>query len=158
MSHSILDDALDRELAPAWRPEPGNKLVRTVTDASERERYDGDAYPIVTVRTDNGEFAVHAFHTVLQNELARIRPTIGDAIGIRYEGQKATANGRSKYHSYRVRSTGASAGVNWARYGDGPDDPVEPIERREAAATTRPSGADLAERFGDTMPSWEEGE
>jgi hypothetical protein len=33
---SIYED-LDREFAPAWRPQPGDKLVGTVTDLTARE-------------------------------------------------------------------------------------------------------------------------
>ena len=75
---STISDALDQDYVRAWRPEPGSKIVGTVTDISEREGFDGTPYPLITVRIDSGdEFAVHAFHTVLQNEFARIRPQVG---------------------------------------------------------------------------------
>ncbi len=143
-----IHDALDQDFAPAWRPEPGGKLVGTVTDLSEREGYDGDPYPILTVRTESGEYAVHAFHTVLRNELARIRPQVGTELGIKYEGKKATGNGRGTYHSYRVRSTGGG-GVDWSRYDD---TPVQPTPAPTPAPAVPTMQETAASRFGDDVP------
>jgi hypothetical protein len=120
-----IEEQLDAEYAPAWRPDPGDKLVGIVTEISEREGAFG-VYPIVTVMGDDGEtLAFHAFHEVAQNELARLAPKLGDAIGVKYLG-KDEARG---YHRYRVRraASGDSA-INWSRYGDGgTDEPLEPI-------------------------------
>lgn len=113
-SDSVLDD-LDREYAPAWKPEPGEKIAGIVTEISEREGTFG-RYPIVTLRTEDGEFAVHAFHEVLQNELARLAPKPGDMLGIKYAGKDEERG----YHRYRVRRGGADGGVAWSRYGAEP--------------------------------------
>jgi len=100
------------QFAPAWRPEPGDKLVGNVTELSERDGAFG-VYPIVTVRQSNGEeLAIHAFHDVLQNELARIAPKHGDEIGVKYEGKDADRG----YHRYRVRRAGSDAGLAWSKY------------------------------------------
>jgi hypothetical protein len=139
---SSISDELDRDYAPAWRPERGDKLVGVVTDLSEREGYGGVMYPIVTVRQADGvELAFHAFHEVAQTELAKLRPKVGDEIGIKYLGKVKPEGGGSSYHGYRLRkSGGSSAGVNWSRYGDGdepepqPDLPVDAVEVAEAAA------------------------
>ena len=98
---------------------------------------------------------------MLQNELARIRPTIGDTLGIRYGGQKVAASGRSKYHSYRVRGSGGSAGVNWGRYGEPDGEPSQPTNPVTAANPVDPAEgrvAELTSRYGDTMPDgdWED--
>jgi hypothetical protein len=94
-----LDDRL-ASFAEAWKPEPGDKLIGVVVDLDERDSAYGDEpYPIVTVETDDGsELALHAFHTVARNELAKQRPVVGDRIGIAYYGMK---DGKS-YESYRV--------------------------------------------------------
>ena len=68
-------------------------------------------YPIVTIREEGGsEFAVHAFHDVLKNELGKIRPEVGDEIGIAYGGKHPDRN----YHQYRVASDRSPvAGIDW---------------------------------------------
>ena len=110
---TTLHEALDTRFAPAWRPSPGEKLVGTVTELSERDGSYGQ-YPIVTLRKGDGEeLAVHAFHEVLQSELARIAPKHGDEVGIKYEG-KDPARG---YHRYRVRRAGDDAALQWSKYG-----------------------------------------
>ena len=94
-----LEERLDT-FAEAWRPKTGDKLIGTVVDLDEREsEYDEEPYPIVTVRTDDGqELAFHGFHTVARNELAKQRPRVGERIGIAYHG---VPEGR-KYEAYRI--------------------------------------------------------
>lgn len=59
-------------------PEAGDVLIGIVVDVAERTGFAGDRYPVLTVRTEEGdELAVHAFHTVLKDELARLEPKIG---------------------------------------------------------------------------------
>jgi hypothetical protein len=116
MSDSV-SDRLDRDFAPAWRFEPGGKVVGQVIELGEREGNFG-RYPIVTLRTDNGdEFAVHAFHDVLARNLAQVAPEIGDRIGIKYLGKHPEKG----YHAYRVERAGGQRGFNWRAYGT-PDD------------------------------------
>lgn len=146
---SSISDALDKDYAPAWRPEPGDKLVGVVVDLSEREGLDG-IYPIVTVRTDDGtDVAFHAFHTVAANELAKLRPKIGDQIGIKYVGRIQGANSRSSYHGYRVRTIGTTQGVNWSRYGDSEEPDAAP--NVPVVATDTPAPA-VSSQFGDDVP------
>jgi hypothetical protein len=109
---SSINDQLDREYAQAWRPAPGDKLVGEITDLSVFDAGYGD-YPVVTVRTDDGtERSFHALHEVAQSELARVRPAVGDRIGVRYDGKHADRG----YHRYRVRSE-ADAAFDWGRFG-----------------------------------------
>jgi hypothetical protein len=112
MNDSVAD-RLDRNFPPAWRFEPGDKLVGQVIDLTEREGNFG-RYPVVTLRTDNGdEFAVHAFHEVLARNLAHVAPEVGDRIGIKYLGKHPERG----YHAYRVERAGGQRGFNWAAYG-----------------------------------------
>jgi hypothetical protein len=119
MSDSV-SDRLDRDFAPAWRFEPGGKLVGEVIGLTERAGNFG-RYPIVTLRTDNGdEFAVHAFHEVLARNLAQVAPEVGDRIGIKYLGKHPERG----YHAYRVERAGGQRGFNWRAYGS-PEDTTQ---------------------------------
>jgi hypothetical protein len=109
---SNLQDQLDAEFAPAWRPAPGEKVVGTVVALDTRDGAFG-RYPIVTLNTGGEEVALHAFHEVLANELARLAPKIGDELGVKYLGQH-TEKG---YHQYRVRRAGGSGGFAWGEFG-----------------------------------------
>lgn len=104
---------------------PGTEYRGTL-DASDYG--DGEEYPIVTIRQDDGEeVAVHGFHTVLKRELAKLAPKVGDQIGVKYVGIPA---GKS-YELYRVileRGDGAAAAEpDWATMAQQAD--------REAALT-----------------------
>lgn len=111
MSESRTINPEDLEFAEAWRPKPGEHLIGTVTGVDER---DGDygAYPVITVRTETGELAWHAFHTVARNELAKLRPEVGDEIGVRYGGKDAE-KGYARYRVKVRKSNASSAGVDW---------------------------------------------
>ena len=83
-----LEDRIE-QLAEAWRPKQGEKLIGTVLELSKREtEFSDEPYPLVVVLTDEGrEFAVHAFHTVLKAEIARRDPKVGDRLGVKYFGR-----------------------------------------------------------------------
>jgi hypothetical protein len=109
---------VEREFAEAWRPDPGDKLSGEVVELSARAGYDGELYPIVTIRQRDGiELAVHAFHAVLRNELAKLAPQPGQRIAIRYDGQKGGDDGRSRYHSYRVATDRVPA-FRWGAFSE----------------------------------------
>lgn len=94
---SSLEDRLDTE-AVGWRPEPGEKLTGVIVDISEGSS-DYGTYPLLEVQADDGRVvSVHAFHTVLKNELASKKPNVGDRIGIKYVGIPAG----KRYETYRV--------------------------------------------------------
>jgi hypothetical protein len=126
-------ELVDRDFADAWRPDPGGKLVGEIVELGSRAGYNDELYPIVTVRRDDGvELAAHCFHTVLRNELAKIRPQVGQRIAIRYEGERQGADGKSRYHAYRV-ATDSVPVFSWGAFGDaadvtevGSDIPVDP--------------------------------
>lgn len=129
---SKLQDELERDYAPAWEPDEGDSLIGTVVDVTERDGAYG-AYPIVTLRTEAGdELAVHAFHEVLQGELAKVAPKPGDELGIRYVGKHPERG----YHRYRVRRAGSTADVSWARYGGADAEHQEGVPIGEDDAAT----------------------
>jgi hypothetical protein len=132
---TTIDDQLDRDFAPAWRPKPGDQIVGVVTDLAVR---DGDygRYPVVTIRAEgsgfDGEVAIHAFHAVLASELARVEPKVGDQIGIRYLGLVDGAE--RSYHGYRVAKEGLTDPVvDWSAF-------------RDIGAEEAPVGKSLADR------------
>jgi hypothetical protein len=134
------------EFAPAWRPQPSDKLDYNVTELS---MYDGagyGAYPIGTgtlnqpARTKDGErqageeIAVHAFHTVLRNELPKHKPQVGERVVIFYGGKKRA--GDTSYHVYAVRMP--ERPVQPFSWGDGedPDNPTDGSDFASPSATT----------------------
>jgi hypothetical protein len=119
---STLDDRLDADYAPAWRPDPGDKIEGEVVAIAERAG-EYDPYPIVTVRRSDGEeFAIHAFHTVLAGEFAKLQLKLGDKIAVKYLGKKQNRAGNGSYHAYRVVKDGDEPLVNWTKYATGTDD------------------------------------
>jgi hypothetical protein len=103
----------------AWRPSPGDSIEGAVTDLAVRDGGEYEPYPIVTLDT-NGGTAIHCFHEVLRNELARRSPKLGDRLKIDYHGVHAVKG----YHVYAVSSDG-DLPFSWDRFGgppgDGPD-------------------------------------
>lgn len=112
-----LSDRLDAPTAAGWRPEPDDKIVGVIVDISEGAG-DYGSYPIVTVDPGDGAelVAVHAFHSVLKSELARLKPAVGDEIGIKYEGKKQGKN--QTYDNYKVALESARPRTpNWDAIG-----------------------------------------
>ncbi len=129
---------VDREYAEAWRPEPGDKLIGEVVELSQRDGEFG-SYPIITIKQGNGEeLALHAFHTVAQNELARVRPQVGETAAIKYIGKRTAQDGRTTFHAYRVAVDRPAPPFNWAKYSDD----VEP-----------PGGGDVERVGGSDVPA-----
>lgn len=133
---SSLDEALDKANAPAWKPEPSDKIVGTIVALDERTN-DYGTYPIVTLALDDGsEVALHAFHSVFSSELARWRPKVGERLGVKYLG-KVGGEDRS-YHGYRVKvERVGGGGVNWSQYGDPDDELAEPTKPQERPTAVR---------------------
>lgn len=145
---STLTDRLD-QFPEGWRPHPGDKTVGQVVSLDTRDGQYG-AYPVVTVAADDGrEVAVHAFHTVLRGELARLRPEPGERIGIAYHGR-----GDGSYERYRVivERDRPAGGVDWdreaqvaAQESDGGQPPVPsdvPIDTAGLPSPPPPSAAE----------------
>lgn len=106
------------DYAAGWRPNPGERIKGNIVDIATGDGGYGP-YPIVTLDTDDGEKAVHAFHQVLRTELARRRPKIGDEIEVTYLGKRENQSGNGSYHAYRVTG-GQVQGYDWSQ--DLPED------------------------------------
>lgn len=108
----MIDDDFDSRLESfpeAWKPKAGAKVIGKVVLVEEREGEYG-TYPVLVVRADDGaEIAIHCFHTVLRNELAKLRPAAGDRIGIKYFGKDAAKG----YERYRCIVDRPQVGPDW---------------------------------------------
>ncbi len=100
--------------AQGWRPEPGQVIVGEVTDVSRAwSDYRNGYYPIVTIQPEgdgNPEpVAVHAFHDVLLRRMVELRPKVGERIGIKFDGQRETKDGKRSVSIYTVKIDGRGA-------------------------------------------------
>jgi hypothetical protein len=104
--------------------EAGETLIGTVTDVdsawskfrANAHKDDPDAgwYPLITLSgaTINGETVgdgavkVHAFRTVLYNEVLRKQPQAGETVEITFVGEGRAADGMNAPHIYRVKVHG----------------------------------------------------
>jgi hypothetical protein len=94
------------DYAEAWRPDPGDILEGVVTEITTFDGGGYGPYPILTVRaeaSENSAKAVHCFHTVLRNELARLDVQVGEQVAILYAGPQQTKDGTATYEGYRVK-------------------------------------------------------
>ena len=116
--------------AKPWRPAAGDmidgtvvKILRGVSQVKEN-----DYYPILIVDTgEAGYTAVHAFHSLLIDQLREVKTKKDDEICIVYQGRVESKNdaqdtdpetGKKRkrtYHSYLLVSNGVDATVefNW---------------------------------------------
>lgn len=106
----------DYDFADGWKPEEGDVLEGVIMSIDTGTNEYG-TYPIVTIQQADGTSqAAHAFHAALRSQLARVRPTLGQKIGIKYLGKQAAKNptpGRSDYANYRVIVPEGLGGYNW---------------------------------------------
>lgn len=123
-------EVMDFGGADGWRPEPGDTITIEVTNLTIAESEYG-VYPLVEglVKAENGtntkvgeKVAMHAFHTVLRKDLARIRPEIGNELTVTYHGRKGEG-GKYKqgYETYTV--TSPQYKFNWDMFGKLPTAP-----------------------------------
>lgn len=109
-----MTDEQQSDFPTAWRPEPGETITGKMLSVEVIDPAGQGPYPCVTIQTSSGEErAIHAFHTVLQTQLAKRRPKPGDELSITYLGKVDGAN--RPYHSYRVVG-GEGQAVNWDNF------------------------------------------
>ena len=119
------------DYAPGWRPSEGDELVGELIETDTRQAEHGD-YPVLTFQTDDdARVAVHAFHSVLRNGLAKLSPQVGDRVVIRYLGTKISRSTGRTFHAYRVSSDGPPKPFDWGRFG-GDSNPQVDVEIDES--------------------------
>jgi hypothetical protein len=98
---SLYDILEGWEEAPlAWKPVPGEVLVGTVAAYDTYVgKYGESKVCILRDQAEDTLISVYLSPTVLFNEFKKIRPKIGEKVGIRYLGK---AEGDDGYHRYKV--------------------------------------------------------
>lgn len=104
-----LDDAV-REAADLlasdaepWRPEPGSQILGLLRAIGRRSSTHSTDYPVLTIEDGDGRwYDVHAFHTVLWQEIERQKPNPGDVCGVRYIGKKPGGQNGEGYDAYKL--------------------------------------------------------
>lgn len=106
-------ERMQRDTAPAWRPEPGTTIAATVEGFRIGRDTGYGEYPVVIYKLDNGQLiSVHAFHTLLQDQLRELKGKKGTRQILYYGGKVKKNNaseedrktGRDEYHMYFVRN------------------------------------------------------
>lgn len=108
----------------AWIPEnPGDTLEGWVLDvdtawskfraAKSPDDPDAGFYPLLTVRRDDqSEVKLHAFRTVLYNEIMRKQPIAGERVTVTFVGVGPGRDSMSGAHIYRVKVDGRSGSAD----------------------------------------------
>lgn len=98
---SLLETAGEMEF-DGWRPEAGDSIMGTVAYVSTGQGNFGE-YPMLAVVSRDGEpVMVHAFHTVLRNEIERQDPQTGDKLFLKYRGEGKAKEGQDAPHLYTL--------------------------------------------------------
>lgn len=112
---AVLRDRVRADFPEAWIPEgEGDELIGYF----QRIDYGNTSYgrcPIAVFAdpTTGTERAVWLLHTVLRNELIRVRPAAGELVAIRYLGRREPTGGGQAYESYRVVVDRPASAVSW---------------------------------------------
>jgi hypothetical protein len=88
------------ESPPAWKPVPGEVLVGTVEAYDTYVgKYGESKVCILRDQAEDALISVYLSPTVLLGEFKKLRPKIGEKVGIRYLGK---AEGDDGYHRFKV--------------------------------------------------------
>ena len=152
MKSNDLAARVDRKFPDGWRPKASDKLVGTITALDTRDGFGGEPYPIVTIRKDDGEeLAWHAYGAVAGRELARLRPKVGEQIGVKDLGEVATEDHKRTYRGWRiVIAERDEQPFDWSRFGD--DDPGAPGQPSLLDEPASDVPSDLDTKGGDDVP------
>ena len=127
----------------SWQPDnPDNEdanhdnpLEGKFTRGEVRTGGEWGDYPILFIEKDDGsEVAVHAFRTVLLNELTSTAPKIGERVQLFYGGTQKPKGSGKPYHVYKVKVIGREGGsFNWGRFGGTDDFMPEPAPEQPSS-------------------------
>ena len=144
-------DTIDQEFPAAWRPDQKdsgdpNPIIGEFVEMQTANTDYGATYVMVLRLEDGSEKAVWLLHTVLKNELARVKPKPGETVGIKYLGKQKTAEGSKfdSYIGYRVKvDRPQGEAFDWAKLGAEPETEEFQTEPPETASepVTVPVGA-----------------
>jgi hypothetical protein len=98
------DPFAERERAPAWTPDKPGKTAdgRILGFATWNAGF--GVYPIVVLEQQDGkQIAIHAQRRVLVDELVKLRPTVGERLAVRFDGEFQRDSDGGSYFRYTVR-------------------------------------------------------
>jgi hypothetical protein len=136
-----LQDRLEKGNPESWQPSnAGEEVFGTLISVEVGHTAFGDAVILVIQDAESfTERSVWLLHTVLRNQVNRLRPQYGEMVGIRYLGKRRPEGGGPEYDDYRVvvdRDRGAT--VAWDKLLGETDrelpDPTEALPDEPAAA------------------------
>jgi hypothetical protein len=149
----------DQQESNNWRPhDQGHQPeLKGVMVSAEPGTSSYGEYPIVKIQEDGtGKvWTVHAFHTVLRQNIARCMPKPGDRLEIAFLGKTPDTPQRKGYYNWQV-SGGQPREYDWSRelprgagplqVVESPDVPIEPV------AVPRPQPTPAGAQYGDDVP------
>lgn len=98
---AALDAALDVVEVP-WEPKVGDRLTGRILDVERAVSKNGEEYPVLRIECQDGAVVrVSAGRAVLKRKLEAARAQPGDLLGLQYDGEAESKNGRT-FHNYRV--------------------------------------------------------
>ena len=142
----------DLEFAEALVLEPNDLVELDIVELGMRAGGEYDDYPVITGNRIvlNGEQwdreerrALHAFDTVLRNELARLAPQVGTRIAALFKGKVPMKSGKGEYKLWRVKVVdGESRAFDWNREQQMAAEDPTPSDNGEPLKTAEPIRAD----------------
>lgn len=111
-------------------PDHPNPLVGKIVEIDEG---DGDygPYPILYIEDEAGnEWRWHVFGGVAQGRIIKLRPAVGDNIGVRFLGTvPSKTKGYKPYANWKIvleKASGEAAGPDWDAMKANPEDDAVP--------------------------------
>jgi hypothetical protein len=106
-----IEERLDRE---DWNPQPGQKLIGTITGLSVRTSKKGGLYPVLVVKDEHGgEHVVSC--ALFADDVIAYAPSIGERVGVKFVGPQDRRDGDGTYDKYVVAFEKEPAvEVDWA--------------------------------------------
>jgi hypothetical protein len=97
-----LQEQLEHDAAP-WQHRERPELLGRCRARARRTSQHSENYPVLTIETREGDWVdVHAFHTVLWQEVEQQDPQPGDVVGIKYLGRRTGGQSRDGYEAFKL--------------------------------------------------------
>lgn len=101
-------DEISEENGESWQPANDEDQPRGIQGTvTYRGTVDSDFHKepvnLVELRAKDGtEWSIRGYHSVLENQIDKADPEVGDLIAVKYLGEKDNKRGDNTYHDYRV--------------------------------------------------------
>jgi hypothetical protein len=138
-----LFNRLNEQQPETLRLEPGEVFVGTYVRLEKGHTLEWGEKWIMVLAAPTGELrSLWLLHTVLIDELTKLRPRSGDRIGIKYLGKLKPRSGKGPgYHAYRVASSSEAGRHTWEHVaGEVDEDEVVEPSRFAQPPTGQPTG------------------